>query len=566
MGMVTGAELLVRALRAERVDTVFTLVGDHILPAIDATVDRGIRLVDTRHESAAMHMADGWARATGSVGVCLVNGGPGHANVIAGLAVTHAVETPVVQISGRVAIAQEGLLASQELDQVAMAAPVSKGAWLVRAPAQIPQAVATAFRAALNGRPGPVHLTVPLDVQEAQVDESHAAVLPATGARAVSRAAPEAASVEQAMTLLRAAERPVIVVGAAARYSVDPAALQALAERARLPVFTVEQARGLLADDHELCFGYADTALNGAAAHIRQADAVLLIGKRLDWRIGYGRPPAIATDARVIQVEADPLEIGRNRAVDLALVGDVGAGVDALAAAAARPDHAGAGNATRAAWLGELRAARQAHLVELERLAEDPEAPLHPMRVVRAVEPHLPADAFVVMDAGDFVQWPRSYLKALRPGRWIRTGPLGHLGVGLPMALGCLVADPTVRAALFIGDGGLGFYFMELDTAIRHSLPLVVVVGNDAAWGIDQRYQLAYYGRAVATDLRPVRYDRLMIELGGHGEHVEGPDELPAAIERAFGARRPALVNVAVRRITSPLADAAIRRRLERPA
>src|SRR5687767_9436326 len=172
MAMVSGAELLVRALRAEGVDTIFTLVGDHILPAVDVAASHGMRLVDTRHESAAMHMADGWTRATGQVGVCMVTGGPGHANVIAGLAVTHAVETPVVQISGRVEIAQEGLIASQELDQVSMAAPVTKGAWLVRAPQHVPQAVATAFRTARTGRPGPVHLTVPLDVQEAQVDES----------------------------------------------------------------------------------------------------------------------------------------------------------------------------------------------------------------------------------------------------------------------------------------------------------------------------------------------------------------------------------------------------------
>ncbi len=559
MAMVSGGELLVRALRAEGVDTIFTLVGDHILPAVDAAVDHGIRFVDTRHESAAMHMADGWARATGRVGVCMVTGGPGHANVIAGLAVTQAVESPVVQISGRVEIAQEGLLASQELDQVGMAAPVTKAAWLVRAPAHIPQAVATAFRTARTGRPGPVHLTVPLDVQEAAVDESRVPALPAAGARALSRAAPERAALEQALALLQAAERPVVVVGAAARYSVDPGALRALAERGRLPVFTVEQARGLLPDDHELCFGYADPVLNGAAALIRQADAVLLVGKRLDWRIGYGRPGAIAADARVVQIEAEPDEIGRNRPVDLALLADLGATVEALAALAAG---AGPPSATRHAWLAELRSARDAHLAHLHALADDPEAPLHPMTVARAVEPFLPPDAFVVMDGGDFVQWPRSYLLARQPGRWLRIGPLGHLGVGLPMALGCQVADPSARVVLFIGDGGLGFYFMELDTAIRHNLPVVVVVGNDAAWGIDQGYQLAYYGRAVATDLRPVRYDRLMEALGGHGEHVERPADLPGALERAFAARRPALVNVAVRRLASPLAEAAMRRKL----
>jgi len=561
MGTVTGAELLARALRAEGVDTIFTLIGDHILPVADAAFEHGIRFVDTRHESAAMHMADGWARTTGRTGVCMVTGGPGHANVIAGLAVTYLVETPVVQISGRPDIAQEGLLALQELDQLGMAAPVTKDAALVRAPADIPQAVARAFRLARAGRPGPVHLTVPLDVQDATVDDSRVPRLPAVGARAESRATPDAASVEQALSMLRAAERPVVIVGAAARYGVAPEALAALAERERLPVFTVEQARGLLADDHPLSFGYADVTLNAAARYLREADVLLLIGKRLDWRIGFGRPPAVAPDARVIQVEADPTEVGRNRAVDLALVGDLGATVDTLAAVPPPPT-ANTPSSARAAWLHALHAAREEHFAHLRQLADDPEAPLHPMTVARAVEPFLAPDSIVVMDAGDFVQWPRAYLPARWPGRWIRTGPLGHLGVGLPMALGCQVAAPDARVTLFIGDGGLGFYFMELDTAVRHNLPVVVVVGNDATWGIDNGYQLAYYGRAVATNLRPVRYDRLMIDLGGHGERVERPDDLPGALERAFAAGRPALVDVALRRIPSALAEATMRRRL----
>jgi acetolactate synthase I/II/III large subunit len=560
MGTVSGAELLARALRAEGVDTIFTLVGDHILPAVDAAFEHGIRFVDTRHESAAMHMADGWARATGRTAVCMVTGGPGHANVTAGLAVTHLVETPVVQISGRPDIAQEGLLALQELDQVGMAAPVTKHAGMVRTPAEIPHAVARAFQLARAGRPGPVHLTVPLDVQDAAVDESRVPSLPAVGARTASRPTPDAASVEEALTMLRAAERPVVIVGAAARYGVAPEALAALAERASLPVFTVEQARGLLADDHALSFGYADVTLNAAARHIREADVLLLVGKRLDWRIGFGRPPAVAADARIIQVEADPAEVGRNRAVDLALVGDLGAAVEALAAASA--GMSSAPSSARSAWLRGLRAAREEHFAHLRQLADDPEAPLHPMTIARAVEPFLARDSGIVMDAGDFVQWPRAYLPARWPGRWIRTGPLGHLGVGLPMALGCQVAAPDARVALFIGDGGLGFYFMELDTAVRHNLPVVLVVGNDATWGIDNAYQLAYYGRAVATDLRPVRYDRLLLELGGHGERVERPDDLHGALERAFAAGRPALVDVAVRRIPSPLAEATMRRRL----
>jgi acetolactate synthase-1/2/3 large subunit len=184
------------------------------------------------------------------------------------------------------------------------------------------------------------------------------------------------------------------------------------------------------------------------------------------------------------------------------------------------------------------------------------------MHVARAAEPLVDANTFVVVDGGDYVQWPRAYLAARRSGRWLRTGPLGHLGVSLPFALGCQVADPTARVLGFIGDGALGFYFMEFDTAIRHGLPVVFVLGNDATWGIDHVQQLAYFGRLAGTELRPVRYDRLVVELGGYGERVERPEELPGALARACAAGRPALVDVPVRRVPSPLAEATIRRRL----
>ncbi|MBX5490751.1 MAG: thiamine pyrophosphate-binding protein [Chloroflexi bacterium] len=556
MATVTGAELFVRALRAEGVDTVFTLIGDHILPIADAAVDHGIRFIDTRHESAAMHMADGWARATGRVAVCLVTGGPGHANVLPGLTVTWTNESPVVQISGRPELVHEGMLAHQELDQVAMAAPISKAAWLVRRPTDIPLAVARAFRLARAGRPGPIHLTIPIDVQEARLDPATLPPLPAPQP-AHAPPAPASGLVEQALALLRGAARPVAIVGTAAYYSVPPAALAALAEHLRLPVFTVEQARGLLSDEHELGFGYADPALNAAARLLREADVVLLIGKRLDARIGFGRPPFLAADARIIQVEADPWEIGRNRGVDVAIESDLGAAVEALAAAARR-----AGATTPHEWLARLRALRAEHLAHLRTLAEDTATPLHPMRVARAVEPFVDADTYVVMDGGDFVQWPRAYLLARKPGHWHRLGPLGHLGIGLPLALGIQAAVPDARVLLFIGDGSVGFYFMEWDTAVRHHLPIVAVLGNDATWGIDNYFQHAYYGRAVATSLRPVRYDRLVAELGGHGEHVEQPDALSAALERAFASRKPALIDVTVRRVPSPLGEAMAARRL----
>ena len=554
MPRTTGAHLFVRCLRAEGVDTVFTLVGDHILPLCDAAADAGVRFVDTRHESAAVHMADGFARVTGRPGVAWATGGPGHANSIAGLTVAWASETPVVHVSGAPDSGQREMLAFQEIPQVEMAAPVTKGAWTVPDARRIPEYVARAFRTALSGRPGPVHLTLPIDVQEQEVAEEDVLPYHPHLTRPQGRTPGDPALVREAVRLLHGAERPAVIVGGAARFSLDPEALRRFAEVARLPVFTVELARGLLDDDHPLCFGYADPGLNEAARLYGKADVVLVLGKRFDSRIGYGRPPTLSAAARVIQVDPSPTEVGRNREVAVGLAADIGAVVEQMAAEAATLRWQ-----ERRTWLEELRAARRGQRERLEALAGD-DAPMHPLRVYREVESLLREDDVLVLDGGDYVQWGRGFLRARGAGRWLRLGNLAHLGCGLPFALAAKVALPQARVWLFTGDGSVGFYAMELDTAVRHGLPFVAVLGNDQAWGIDRGFQLEYYGRAVATDLRWVPYERVVEALGGYGEAVERPEDLGPALRRALEAGRPALVNVRVRWHPSPMAAAMVAR------
>lgn len=560
MGRVSGAELAVRALRAEGIDTVFTLVGDHILPICDVAVDEGIRFIDTRHESAAVHMADAYARVSGRPSVALVTGGPGHANSIAGLAVTVLAESPVVHISGRPELTHEGMSAPQELDQVAMAAPVTKGAWMVRDTRRIPEFIALAFRTALGGRPGPVHLTIPIELQESSVDEDEVSVYPPAETRHAGRQPGDPRLIEAAIALLASAERPVMIAGAAARFALDGTTLQRFIEQVRVPLFTVEHARGLVSDEHPLVLGYADAVLNDAARLIGRADVVLLLGKKLDFRIGFGRQPALAASALIIQVEPTPAEIGRNRGVAVGILGDIGAVVEQMLAAAQGQSW------VERPWVEELRALRRAQLERYAELARQPATPLHPMHVAEALRPRLSERTVIVYDGGDFIQWSRAVLPARAPGRWLRLGPLGHLGAGLPFGLAAKAACPEDPVVVLMGDGGMGFYFMEFDTAVRHHLPATVIVGNDAAWGIDRQFQLAYYGRAVGTDLRPVRYDRLVAELGGHGEHVEHVAALAPALDRALASGRVACVDVAVQRVPSPLAEAMIARRQARQA
>jgi acetolactate synthase-1/2/3 large subunit len=553
MPTLTGAHLFIRCLKLEGVKKVFTIVGDTILPLVDAAHEEGIEFIDTRHEGAAMHMADAYARITGEPSVGMFTGGPGFANAISGLPAIYTSESPVIFVAGCAELPEKGMVTFQEIDQIAMAAPVTKGSWLVHDTTRIPEFVATAFRTAMSGRPGPVHLTLPIDLQEAEISEDDLPKFLPQEYRNAGRAHGDPAKIEEAAALLRGAQRPVVIVGNPARYSVAPEQLEALAETTGIPVFTVEQARGLLDDEHPLCFGYADGALNPTARRFREADVALLLGKRLDHRYRYGQ--VFNGDAKIIQADPSEAEIGRNRGVSVSLLGDLGAIVGQLTAAAKRGS-----KSDISAWTDQLEADRNGWLDELRSRATG-EEPMHPLDIYTRIESLVDDDTFIVMDGGDYVQWGRSYLKARKPGRFIRLGPLSHLGAGIPYGMAAKLAHPESKVLVLMGDGSFGFYTMEYDTCIRHNLPITVVMGNDSTWGIDKTFQLAYFDRAVGTDLRFIRYDKLVDAIGGYSEYVEKPDDVAPAVERAFGSGLPSLVNVVVRSGASPLADAMIARR-----
>jgi acetolactate synthase-1/2/3 large subunit len=557
MARLTGSHLLVRALKLEGIKRIFTIVGDTVLPLVDAVEDEGLALVDTRHEAAAMHMADAWCRVTGEPSVCVFTGGPGFSNAISALPNIYTSESPVVFISGASELSEKGMYAFQEINQVEMAAPVTKGSWLIHDRRRIPEYVATAFRTALSGRPGPVHLTIPVDLQEQDASEEELPRYAPREYRDRGRAHGDPALIGEAVDLLRRAERPVVIAANAARYSLTTEALEALIETTGLPVFTVEQARGLVSDDHPMCFGYADASLNATARRFREADAVLLLGKRFDHRYRYGHTPFFRADARLIQVDPSEAEIGRNRGVSVGILGDIGAVVEQLTQEARKASWP-AGRLDP--WLKKLRADRRGWLDHLSSFATE-ELPLHPMKVFKELEEHTGDDTILIFDGGDYAQWGRCYLKARKPGHWMRLGPLSQLGCGLPYALAAKLARPQAKVLLFIGDGAFGFYTMEYDTAVRFSLPIVAMMGNDTKWGIDRNFQLAYYGRAVATDLRFVRYDQVVTALGGYGEYVERGEEVVPAMQRALASGKPSLVNISVASRQSPLADAMIARK-----
>jgi len=553
MARITGSHLSCKALKLEGVKNIFGLAGDHILPVLDVMADQDFRIIDTRHEQAAVHMADAWSRITQQPGVCMYTT-PGFANAIPGLTNAMHTEGPVISIAGCADTHDLGRGAQQEIDQVAMAGPMCKGSFMVHDARRIPEFIARAMRLAFSGRRGPVHLTIPIDVQEQSVEEDEIVLTNPDAYRAKESVLAALELIRRAIALLREARKPLVIAGSAAGYTLSGDALQRFVETTRLPVVTEEQARGLISDDHPYAFGFFERGLNRAAAKVRDADVVVLLGRKQDFVIGYCRPPHVAAEAKIIQIDPSPLEIGRNRGVAVGMVGDVTSVLDQLTKEAS--NHVW----KELPWIEELRAARAAQAEWTEKLAH-PKTPMHALFVHKTIQSRLRPDDCIVFDGGDFCHFGRSLLPALKPKHWFYVSSLGMLGSSLPQALAAKLAYPDSRVIMLTGDGAFGFNAMEFDTAVRHKLTIVAILGNDSAWGIDRQIQLGLYGRPVATDLLQTRYDQVVQGLGGYGEFVERPEDLAPALDRAFAAGRPALLNVAVERAISPRAEAAIGRR-----
>ena len=550
---ITGSEIISRSLMAEGVENIFTLAGDHVLPTLDDMGSRDFKIWDTRHEQAAVHMADAWGRVTNTLGVSLYTT-PGLANAIPGLANAIHSESPILSISGCAELAELGRGAMQEIDQIGMTKPVTKGSWMVTNPLRIPDMISHAIRVAFTGRRGPVHLTIPVDIQEMSVPSEAINYHDPLRNRAADSSQIDNDTIEKAIALMRSANRPLILVGNGGSYAEDGAAFKKLVETTKIPIMTEGNARGLIEDSHKYCFGFFDIGLNKAARKIQQADLVILLGKKQDLIVGYAMSPTIAEDAKVIQIDPDGSVIARNRAVDIGIAGSVEHVSYQLANEAMKFDWA------ETEWLNELRSEQRNQLLELSELSEI-KSPMHASLVHKIVGSSLNDSDILVFDGGDFCHFGRAYHEANSPRSWHYLGSSGMLGQAIPTALAAKIANPDKRVVAFTGDGAFGFNGLEFDTAVRHHIPIVCIMGHDSAWGIDRHIQQQVFGKTVATDLLPSKYDQVVKALGGHGESVQHPDELPDALERAFSMNRPALLNVQIANAIRPRAQAAINKR-----
>ena len=535
--MSHGGRLAAKALKAAGVECVFTLSGGHVMGIYDGCLDEGIKVVDVRHEQAATHAADAWARLNpGKVGVAILTAGPGVTDGVTGVANAWRANSPILVFGGQGPFNNLRRGSLQEMDHVSVMKPITKWADVCYETGRIGEYIEVAVRNALSGVPGPAFLEIPMDVLHAPI-EVHDITLPQFRDYRVSSAADES-GISAAAGLIANAAQPMVMAGTALKWSEGGPALQRFAEATRLPVFTNGMGRGQLPMNHPQFF---NRSRKNALA---DADLVILAGTPLDFRMKYGG--SIPADARIVQLDLDETLIGQNRSADVGLVGNLGANLDALADALAAN-----GGVDFSDYSGRLRAVEEEAEAALAEQLNSDEIPVDPMRLCREIADYIASDdqMIVIGDGGDIVAQSSKVLKVPEHGTWMDPGPLGTLGVGMPFALAAQLSNPDKRVMIIYGDGSFGLNGMEFDTAVRFGLPIVGIVGNDAAWGQMMRPQAMIYGndRLVATELNYTRYDKVVEALGGHGEHVVKPGDIGPAIERAFASGLPALVNVEMR-------------------
>ena len=536
-----AADLLVRALSDAGVERIPSLSGNQIMSVYDALIDSRIGIVHVRHEAAAVHMADALGRLTGSPGVALVTAGPGFANALSAMYVARMSESPVIVLSGASSLRDLGRGAMQEMPQAEMARPVTKESWTAAAPSTLGRDIARAFRIATSGRPGPVHIALPEDVLIA--DTGDRGPFPVPDDFSAERHDLDDDGAHRILGRLAGASRPLIVGGPAMTRGSGAETLSALSEATGVPSVASDSPRGI-----------NDPALGAFAEVLSEADVLLLLGKRLDFTLSFGRTPALNAGCLVLQVDPEPQvleQTARNlgggcRLAVAAVAGAVEAAERLSETAWSRKRHDGG-------WAAEVEAAVAYRPPEWNEISSPPGSPIHGIEVARAIQDVLdsrPGSVYIA-DGGEFGQWVQAGISG--PVRLVN-GPGGGIGSGIPFALGARLAYPGSVIVTHVGDGTFGFHAMEFDTAVRYGLPFVAVVGNDAAWNAERQIQLRDFGeeRVSGTDLLHARYDRVAESLGGYGEHVTSAGELRPAIERAVASGRPACVNVALARVPAP--------------
>ena len=533
IGEAHGGEHAVAVAAAHGVDTMFTLSGAHVFPMYDGAVhaDPPMRILDVRHEQTAVFAAEALGKLTRVPGLAVLTAGPGVTNGISPITQAQFSGSPLVVIGGRAPANRWGMGSLQELDHPPLLAPVTKLAKTVHTVDAIPTAVDDAFRVAGSSHRGPTFLDVPMD----QFFDKAAVERPTPGTR--QRLEPDHEVISEIGALLAEARRPVLVLGTDVWADGAEEAALRFVEAVGIPAVTNGMGRGVIPGGHPLLV----TKARGKA--LGTCDLAIVVGTPLDFRLGYGAFGGKdgAPAAKVVHLADSPAQVSGHATLAASASGDLTLVIDGVQAALEqqlrKPDWS--------SWVADLQADVAAAVQRDNALLASEADPIHPARIYGELVPRLAEDAVVIGDGGDFVSFAGKYVEPKRPGGWLDPGPYGCLGAGLGAAIAARIARPSSQVVLLLGDGAAGMSLMDVDTLVRHDLPVVMICGNNSAWGLEKQPMQMLYGYDVAADLAPqTRYDQVVTALGGGGETVTDPTQIGSAIDRAFAANKPYLVNV----------------------
>ena len=526
MPKVDGSYLIARTLKEEGADCLFYLMGGPNYEIVNNSEDFGIRTVDFRHEQVAAMAAHAYGRVKRVPGVTTSASGPGTLNLLTGIYNAFVDAAPMVTLGGAGPLRDVYRDGFQEVDLPNIFAPVSKSVIRPAYTNRLPEHISSAFRTATSDRPGPVYVECNEDVLYGEVDED-SAESPSRAAR-VSPPSANPDKIAEAVKILSEAERPILLAGSGPWWSGAWDELQEFVDRTGIPFYTTPIARGLIPEDHSVSFPAARSTA------FRETDAVLVVGTRFNWIMTFGR--RISQSAKIIQIDVQAAEIGHNRSVDIGIVADAKAAMRDINAEVARVGMRSKGVSP---WVEYLRDIELNRRERSEQLEDSEQVPIHPLRLCKELREVMDRDAILSVDGNEILHYGRQSIPTFEPGHRLNSGATGCMGIGLPFAIGAKLAKPDKQSVALHGDGSLGMNIQDFDTAVRHNLPIVVVVSNNEGWtarveGI----------RKPGRELGWTRFDAIAEAMGGYGEEVREPSGIRPALERAFDSGVPAIVNV----------------------
>ncbi|WP_442579783.1 thiamine pyrophosphate-binding protein [Mesorhizobium sp. ASY16-5R] len=525
---IKGYQLFGEAVAAEGADTGFFIMGGPSNDAINSCIAQGIRMIDVRHEQAAAMMANAYARVRSKPGFCIAASGPGTINFTTGLAHALVDCAPVVAFGGAAPVGQYAKGAFQEVDQLEIMKPVTKFAERVYDARRIPEYVARAFRMARSGKPGPVYLDLPGDVLYADVEEE--GIFRPVPQPETLRPGADPASIEKLAGMIREAKRPVLVTGSGILWSEASEALHRFVDASGIPFYTTPQGRGVIPEDHPFFFAQARSQA------FKEADLVIVVGTRLNYVVSHAEPPRFSASAKLVRIDIDAAEIEGSLRLALGIVADARTALEQLG-------NAIGGNIADnyAEWREKLAATEKAKLPKHEASLATDQVPIHPLRLCKEIRDFIDRDTILCVDGQEILNYGRQSIPSFMPGHRLNSGPFGTMGVGLPFGVGAKAASPDSKVLVLHGDGSFGLNAMEIDTAVRHKLPLLIVISLNGGWTADPDQ------KKPGRNLGYTRFDLMGEAFGCHGEYVEEPDGIRPALERAAQAverGQTAIVNV----------------------